>query len=102
MNAGDPTPPMSFRLDKSYLEKVGRQFRVQMAVPARLRPIIGKAKLVVPLHTDSPALANLEKFKHVHALKQALAAAEVELRRRSKGTPADPLVRGYEVARGIR
>jgi|SRR5271166_1976032 len=78
--------------DKSFLEWIGRQWRVQISVPAKLRPIIGKARLVVPLHTDSLAIANRDKHKHVHALKERLAAAEVELRRRSKGTVADRLV----------
>ena len=77
--------------DKSFLEWIGRQWRVQISVPAKLRPIIGKARLVVPLHTDSLAIANRDKHKHVHALKERLAAAEVELRRRSKGTVADRL-----------
>ena len=53
--------------------------------------MIGKAKLIAPLHTDSPALACREKHRHVHEFKQRIAAAEVEARRRTK-QPADPLV----------
>jgi hypothetical protein len=87
---------MSKRLDTSFLDQHGRQYRVRVKVPDRLRPILGVSKLVVPLHTDSLAIANRDKHKHVHALKQRLAEAELELRRmdRAKGkTPAvDPLV----------
>jgi integrase len=81
---------LSFQ-DRSYLALHGRQWRVQVPVPEKLRPIIGKAKLVVPLHTDSLAIANRDKHQHVHALKQRLAEAEIEFRRRSK-FPPDPLV----------
>ena len=83
-------------LDTTYLDQHGRQWLVRVKVPDRLRPILGVSKLVVPLHTDSLAIANRDKHKHVHALKQRLAEAELELRRmdRAKGkTPAvDPLV----------
>ena len=69
---------------------------MRVKVPDRLRPILYVSKLVVPLHTDSLAIANRAKHKHVHALKQRIAEAELELRRvdRAKGrTPAvDPLV----------
>ena len=78
-------------LDTSYLVKHGQQWRVQVIVPARLRPIIGKAKLVAPLHTDSLALANREKHKLLHEFRQAIAAAEVEAKRRAKQAP-EPLV----------
>jgi DNA invertase Pin-like site-specific DNA recombinase len=51
---------------------------------------------VVPLHTDSLAIANRDKHKHVHALKQRIAEAELELSRvdRAKGktSAVDPLV----------
>lgn len=77
---------------RSHLAWHGRQWRVQVAVPAKLRPIIGTSVLFHPLHTDSLALANRDKHKHIHALKERLAAAEIELRRRSKGTVRDPLV----------
>lgn len=78
-------------LDTSYLVKHGNQWRVQVIVPRPLRAIVGKAKLVAPLRTDSLALASRDKHKHVHEFKQIIAAAEVEARRRAK-RPADPLV----------
>ena len=78
-------------LDRSYLVKNGQQWRVQVVVPRPLRSILGKAKLVVPLHTDSLAVACREKHRHVHEFKQKIAAAEAEARRRAKLSP-DPLV----------
>jgi hypothetical protein len=75
---------------RSHLAWHGRQWRVQVAVPAKLRPIIGTAVLFYPLHTDSLALANRDKHKHIQSLKDRLRAAEVELRRRSNAP--DPLV----------
>jgi integrase len=83
-------------LDTAYLYQHGRQWIVRVKVPDRLKPILKVSKLVVPLHTDSLALANRDKHKHVHLLKQRLADAELELRRvdRANGKlPAmDPLV----------
>lgn len=78
-------------LDMAYLVKHGRLWRVQVIVPGRLRPIIGKSKLIALLRTDSPALASREKHRHVHEFKQMIAAAEVEAKRRAK-QPPDPLV----------
>lgn len=78
-------------LDRRYLKKHGNQWRVVIKVPERLREIIGKAHLVHPLHTDSLAVANREKFKHLAAMKATLQEAEREARRRAK-LPADPLV----------
>ena len=77
-------------LDRRYLEKHGNQWRVVVKVPARLRPVIGKPHLRHPLRTDSLAIANREKFKHVAVLKAQLAQAEREQRRREKLQP-DPL-----------
>jgi hypothetical protein len=77
--------------DTSFLEQHGPSWRVRVKVPDRLRCILGVGKLVAPLHTDSLAIANRDKHKHIHALKERIAAAEVELRRRSK-KPIDPLV----------
>jgi hypothetical protein len=51
-------------------------------VPKPLRPIIGTAVLFQPLHTESLAIANRDEHKHFHALKERLAAADAELRRR--------------------
>jgi integrase len=78
--------------DRFFLEKHGSQWRVQIRVPAKLVEIIGRTKLVVPLHTDSLAIANRDKHRHIHALKERLRQAEVELRRRSKAPSVDPLV----------
>ena len=77
-------------LDRRYLEKHGNQWRVVVKVPARLRAVIGKPHLKHPLRTDSLAIANREKFKHVAALKAQLVEAEREQRRREKLHP-DPL-----------
>jgi hypothetical protein len=74
--------------DTAFLEQHGPSWRVRVKVPDRLRPVLGVSKLVVPLHTDSLALANRDKHKHIHALKQRLAAAEVELRRQGKAHAA--------------
>ncbi|RYC33630.1 hypothetical protein D3273_03985 [Lichenibacterium minor] len=79
------------RQDRQYLEKHGAQWRVQMKVPEKLRPIVGKARLVLPLHTDSLANANRDKHKHIAAFKAQLAQAEAELRRKG-GQPASPLM----------
>jgi integrase len=78
--------------DTAFLEQHGPSWRVRVKVPDRLRPILGVSKLVAPLHTDSLAIANRDKHRHIHALKQRLAAAEVELRRRGKAPSVDPLV----------
>ena len=65
--------PLRMPADKAYLALHGRQWRVEVFVPRHLRAFVGKAKLVVPLKTDSLALANRDKHKHVHALKQEIA-----------------------------
>ena len=77
--------------DTAFLELHGPSWRVRVKVPERLRPLLGVSKLVAPLHTDSLAIANRDKHKHIHALKQRIVEAETELRRRNK-KPADPLV----------
>jgi integrase len=46
------------------LEFHGQQYRVQVAVPHKLREIIGKSKLVAPLHTAS--LKDADRLKHHH------------------------------------
>jgi hypothetical protein len=58
--------------DRSFLQWHGQSWRVQVAVPARLREAIGCAVLYHPLHTDSLAVANREKHKHVHLLKKRI------------------------------
>jgi hypothetical protein len=59
--------------DRSFLQWHGQSWRVQVAVPARLRGAIGCAVLYHPLHTDSLAVANREK--HVHLLKKRIEEA---------------------------
>jgi hypothetical protein len=76
------------KLDTSNLEKVANAYRVQLAVPARLRPIIGKAKLVRGLGTGDLTKANMLKLRVLHDFKQTLAAAE----RKLKGQREDPLM----------
>jgi hypothetical protein len=61
--------------DRSFLQWHGQSWRVQVAVPARLRGPIGCAVLYHPLHTDSLAEANREKHKHVHLLKKRIEEA---------------------------
>ena len=61
--------------DRSFLQWHGQSWRVQVAVPARLRAVIGCAVLYHPLHTDSLAVANREKHKHVHLLKKRIEEA---------------------------
>jgi integrase len=71
------------KIDTSHLELIGRSYRVQMAVPRHLRAIVGKAKLVRGLRTDSLSKANLLKLRVLHDFRQTLAAAE----RATKGNP---------------
>jgi integrase len=61
--------------DRSFLQWHGQSWRVQVAVPARLRAAIGCAVLYHPLHTDSLAVANREKHRHVHLLKKRIEEA---------------------------
>jgi integrase len=68
------------KIDTSHLELVGQSYRVQMAVPRHLRAIMGKAKLVRGLRTDSLSKANLLKLRVLHDFRQTLAAAERSLR----------------------
>ena len=70
--------------DRSFLQWHGQSWRVQVAVPARLRGAIGCAVLYHPLHTDSLAVANREKHKHVHLLKKRIEEA-------GRKPAADPL-----------
>src|ERR1700733_7833284 len=71
-------------MDRSYLQWRGQSWRVQVAVPARLRGALGCAVLYHPLHTDSLAVANREKHKHVHLLKKRIEEA-------GRKPAADPL-----------
>ncbi len=76
--------------DRRYLKKHGNQWLVVIKVPERLRKAVGKAHLKHPLHTDSLAVANREKFRVVAMLKDELLKVEAELRRKAKEAP-DPL-----------
>jgi integrase len=76
------------KLDTSNLEKVANSYRVQLSVPSRLRPIIGKAKLVRGLKTGDLARANMLKLRVLHDFKKALHDAE----RKLKGQREDPLM----------
>lgn len=81
---------MGYRVNRTYLEWHGRQWRVQVKVPVRLQAILGKKRLVMPLHTDSLAIANREKHKHVAAFQEQLRKAEARLSGKLGG--ADPLL----------
>jgi integrase len=76
------------KLDTSNLEKVAHAYRVQLSVPARLRPIIGKSKLVRGLRTGDLTKANLLKLRVLHEFKKTLHDAE----RKLKGQRKDPLM----------
>jgi integrase len=78
-------------VDRKYLEWHGQQYRVQVKVPPNARPILGKARLVKPLHTDSLATANRLKHRIVAEFKEQIARAEIEARRKSR-QEADPLI----------
>ena len=77
--------------DTMFLEQHGAQWRVAVKVPLRLRLVIGKTKLKYHLGTDSLAVANREKLKHVQAFREQLEQAEARLRREA-GRTADPLI----------
>ncbi len=68
---------------KTYLEKHGKQWRVQVRVPPSLQVAMGKKKLVVPLHTASLAEADRIKWDVVARLKAEIALA-------AKGVAVDP------------
>ena len=76
------------KLDILHLEFVGRSYRCQMAVPRHLRRVIGKAKLVRSLKTDSLSTANMRKLKVLHDFRKEIADAE----RKLKGQGADPIM----------
>ncbi|RUW70900.1 MULTISPECIES: DUF6538 domain-containing protein [unclassified Mesorhizobium] len=61
---------------KQYLEWHGRQWRVRVKVPAKVRDIIGRGKLTHPLHTADLKEANERKWPVVARLKAVVAAAE--------------------------
>lgn len=61
--------------DTKYLQWHGQQWRVQVKIPPRLRPIFGKSKLVEPLHTASLKEANDLKHAVVAKFKALLREA---------------------------
>ncbi|MFG1419930.1 DUF6538 domain-containing protein [Xanthobacter sp. V0B-10] len=63
------------RHDTRFLELHGNQYRVKVKVPADARPVLGKAHLKVPLHTDSLVKANMLKWPVVARLKAEIDAA---------------------------
>jgi integrase len=71
----------------SYLHWHGQSWRVQLAVPARLRQVIGCAVLYHSLHTDSLAIAERTKHRAIASLKDRLTKAEAAVRRSSGGDP---------------
>jgi hypothetical protein len=81
-------------IDKSYLAKHGPSWRVQVAVPKALQPILKAKVLFASTKTDSLALADLRKHALIHTLKGRIEAAKRELRKQERsagrGQP-DPL-----------
>jgi len=61
--------------NRTYLEKHGNQYRVQVRVPPSLQALMGKKRLVVPLHTSSLAEANRIKWEVVARLKAEITLA---------------------------
>lgn len=61
---------------RQYLEWHGQQWRVVVKVPAKLRPIIGKTKLKMPLKTADLKVADEMKGAIVTRFKAELRAAE--------------------------
>lgn len=64
---------------RQYLDWHGQQWRVRVKVPLKLREIIGRTKLVHPLHTADLKEANERKWPVVARLKATIAAAEKAL-----------------------
>ena len=89
MGRNSPLRPLPMpKLDTSNLEKVANAYRCQLAIPARLRPIIGKAKLVKGLGTGDLTKANMLKLRVLHDFRKTLHDAE----RKLKGQREDPLM----------
>lgn len=79
------------RHDTRFLERHGNQYRVRVKVPDAARPVLGKAHLVVPLHTDSLVKANLLKWPIVAELKAQIAAALLVAEAKKAG--GDPVMK---------
>lgn len=78
-------------MDRKYLEPHGNQWRVKVKVSAAAKSIIKKSHLVRPLHTDSLAVANRLKHRIVADLKDEIAKAVTEARRKA-AKPTDQLL----------
>ncbi len=78
------------RHDKRFLELHGSQYRVKVKVPDAARPVLGKAHLKVPLHTDSLAKANMLKWPVISRLKAEIDAARHIAEAKAAG--GDPVV----------
>lgn len=70
-----------------HLERHGNQWRVRLKVPAELVPIMGRTKLIRPLHVDNLKDANERKWAVVAALKGDIADARKAL------ASGDPITR---------
>jgi Domain of unknown function (DUF6538) len=69
------------KLDLAYLEQTASKvWRCQIAVPHRLRPAIGKNKLVRSLETKDLSVATLRKLKVLHEWRKLFADAERKVR----------------------
>src|SRR5580704_19290392 len=86
----NPGASAQMPIDKSYLAQHGPSWRVQVAVPKALQPILKAKVLFASTKTDSLALANLRKHALIHTLKERIGAAKIELRKQGRGQP-DPL-----------
>ncbi|WP_018430112.1 DUF6538 domain-containing protein [Hoeflea sp. 108] len=71
---------------RQYLDWHGQQWRVRLKVPAKVRDLLGRSKLVYPLHTADLKEANERKWPVVARLKAVIAAAENAL---SSNDPID-------------
>jgi integrase len=77
-------------IDKSYLALHGNVWRVQVAVPVAVQPIVGTKVLFASTHTDSLSLASLRKHRLIDQLKGRIEAAKRQLR--GQGSAANPLL----------
>lgn len=87
-----------------YLERHGNQWRVTVKVTAKARPILGKAHLKRPLHTDSLPRAEALKWSVIAELKAVISEAERQVEARARGgmdaIAAEALAWRAEIERG--
>jgi hypothetical protein len=74
-------------IDKSYLAKHGPSWRVQVAVPKALQPVLKAKVLFASTKTDSLALANLRKHRSYTRLRNALGQPRGSLGSRVGDSP---------------